>query len=65
MTPMTFRRTLRWSHLATSAIIGTYLYSPWSTDPTFTAVTLYAVFPLMALTGVAMWQQARLARWLR
>lgn len=65
MTLTTLRRTLRWVHIATAAIIGTYLYSPWSADPAFAAVTLYAVFPLMALSGVAMWQQARLARWLK
>lgn len=65
MSPTTFRRTLRWTHIATSAVVGTYLYSPWSSDPTFAAITLYGVFPLMGLTGLAMWQQGRLARWLR
>lgn len=62
MSPMTLRRTLRWTHIATSAFIGTYLYSPWSSDPVFAATTLYGVFPLMGLTGLAMWQQGRLAR---
>ena len=65
MSPMTFRRTLRWTHIATSAVVGTYLYSPWSADPVFSAITLYGVFPLMGLTGLAMWQQGRIARWLK
>lgn len=65
MSPTTLRRTLRWTHIATSAVIGTYLYSPWSSDPVFAAITLYGVFPLMGLTGLAMWQQGRLARWLK
>ncbi|MCR9195572.1 MAG: hypothetical protein NXH88_12615 [Hyphomonas sp.] len=65
MTASTLRRTLRWVHIATSLVIGTYLYSPWSSDPTFTAITLYGVFPLMGLSGLAMWQQGRLARLLK
>ncbi|WP_375573166.1 hypothetical protein ABWH92_06330 [Ahrensia marina] len=65
MTASTLRRTLRWVHIATSLVIGTYLYSPWSSDPTFTAIALYGVFPLMGLSGLAMWQQGRLARLLK
>ena len=65
MSPTGLRRTLRWVHIVTAALIGTYLYSPWSADPVFAAVTLYGVFPLMGLTGIAMWQQGRLARLLR
>lgn len=65
MTASTLRRTLRWVHIATSLVIGTYLYSPWSSDPTFTTITLYGVFPLMGLSGLAMWQQGRLARLLK
>ncbi|MEL6920027.1 MAG: hypothetical protein AAFO77_03245 [Pseudomonadota bacterium] len=65
MTASTVRRTLRWVHIATSLVIGTYLYSPWSSDPTFSAITLYGVFPLMGLSGLAMWQQGRLARLLK
>jgi hypothetical protein len=65
MSPSSLRRSLRWLHIATAAIIGTYLYSPWSANAAFAAVTLWVVFPLMALSGVAMWQQGRLARLLR
>ena len=65
MSPTGLRRTLRWVHIVTAALIGTYLYSPWSANPVFAAVTLYGVFPLMGLTGIAMWQQGRLARLLR
>ena len=62
MSPTGLRRTLRWVHIVTAALIGTYLYSPWSADPVFAALTLYGVFPLMGLTGIAMWQQGRIAR---
>ncbi len=65
MAPTTVRRTLRWVHIATAGIVGTYLYAPWSADPVFSAITLYGVFPAMALTGVAMWQQGRLMKLMR
>jgi thiosulfate reductase cytochrome b subunit len=62
MTPTILRRILRWTHLITAAIIGTFLYSPWSANAIFAAATLWVVFPLMVMTGVAMWQQVRLMR---
>lgn len=65
MSPMTLRRTLRRTHIVTAAVIGTYLYSPWSANPVFAAITLWVVFPLMAFTGMAMWQQGRIAKWLK
>ena len=65
MAPATLRKSLRWIHISGSGVVGTYLYSPWSSDPTFSAITLYAVFPLMGLTGIAMWQQGRIARLFR
>ncbi len=57
------RKSLRWFHLIGGGVVGTYLYSPWSANDTFTAVTLYLVVPFLAVSGIAMWQQARLARW--
>ena len=62
MSPMAFRRIIRWFHILTSAVVGTYLYSPFSSDPTFAFITLYVVFPLMGLSGIAMWQQAKVLR---
>lgn len=62
MSPIALRQVLRWVHIASSAVLGTYLYSPFSENAVFAAATLYAVFPLMALSGVAMWRQAALAR---
>lgn len=60
MTPSALRSILRWSHILAAAVIGTYLYSPWSANPALAAATLWLAFPLMALTGVGMWQQRRL-----
>jgi hypothetical protein len=60
-----FRIFVRWAHIIEAAIIGTYLYSPWSANPVFSAITLYVVFPLMALSGVLMWQQPRVMKLLK
>ncbi len=59
--PAALRRALRWLHLAAAAVIGTYLYSPWAGNAAFSALALWVAFPAMALSGIAMWQQRRLA----
>lgn len=64
MTSLRFRQIARWSHIAASVAIGALLYSPLQDDATFRAVVAYGVFPLAGLTGIAMWQQGRLRRWL-
>ncbi|MEO1715858.1 MAG: hypothetical protein AAFR76_01990 [Planctomycetota bacterium] len=65
MTGKSFRTAVRAGHIVLSLVLGTYLYSPWSENPAFTAITLYVVFPLMALSGVALWKQAIIMRWIK
>ena len=65
MSASAVRKTLRWGHITGSVILGTYLYSPFSANPGFAAITLYIVFPIMALSGVWMWQQGRINRLFR
>jgi hypothetical protein len=54
---------LRRVHLATSPVIGTFVYSPtlraW--EP-FAAAVQFGVFPLIALAGLALWLGPRLGR---
>jgi hypothetical protein len=64
MNPRTYRSSVRWGHLALSTILGTYLYSPWSSNPVFEGLVKWGIFPLVGLTGTALWQQARIMRWL-
>lgn len=59
------RDLLRILHLITGIIIGVYIYSPWGTDPTFRMAVQFVVVPLVGLTGIAMWQQARLNKLLK
>jgi hypothetical protein len=62
MTASLLRRALRWTHIVTAIVLGTFLYSPLAADPAFAAVTKFVAFPAMALTGLAMWQQGRIGR---
>lgn len=61
MTPRALRTTLRSAHVVIGLFIGTYIYSPWHADPTWTLAARLALVPLIALSGVAMWKQGRLA----
>ncbi|MEM9300882.1 MAG: hypothetical protein AAGE01_02155 [Pseudomonadota bacterium] len=65
MNPRTVRSVLRWSHLLLSGVLGAYLYSPLRTDPFWTEVILFLVFPLMGVLGLGLWQQAALMRSLK
>lgn len=59
------RIILRWAHVVEASFLGLYLYSPLHSDPLWTDIARFGVFPLAALSGVWMWQQARLARAVR
>lgn len=59
------RQILRWAHIGEAAFLGAYVYSPLHNDPLWTNIARFGVFPLAALGGVWMWQQARIGRALR
>ncbi len=65
MSNKTLRVTMRWIHIIGSALIGTFVYSPSRSDAGFTARTQFVVIPVLLLTGIGMWQQPRLNRWLK
>ncbi|MEP5570038.1 MAG: hypothetical protein ABJN62_19515 [Halioglobus sp.] len=52
----TQRNILRTFHLAGAAIIGTYIYSPWSNLEWFTLLNQVIVVPLLSLSGIWMWK---------
>lgn len=62
---VTIRKVLRWFHILGGLTLGTYLYSPWGSDPIFTAVTLFVVTPGLVISGVWMWKQGAIARLFR
>ncbi len=62
MTGQQLRVTLRWLHIAIAAIMGTFIYSPWTYHPVFLAVMQWFVFPLLIVTGMVMWQQGKVMK---
>ena len=62
MSSGSLRRAVRLLHIAAACALGTYLYSPLIDAIWAARVLQIGVFPAMALSGVAMWQQARLRR---
>jgi hypothetical protein len=56
------RQWLRFGHLVASALLGMFIYSPLRENSLLNATIQFFVFPALALSGVWMWHQARLAR---
>lgn len=60
------RKTLRYAHLGVALLIGAYVYSPTlSGNSAFQALIQIGVFPIIAVSGIAMWQQPRLMKLIR
>ena len=58
----TTRTILRWTHLVVGFLIGVFVYTPAHGNETFVLLMQAAVIPVVTLTGLWMWQQARLRR---
>lgn len=65
MSGATLRTITRLIHLVGSALIGTFVYSPWSDLPWFVLLMQVGVIPVLVLSGIVMWQQGRIVKWLR
>lgn len=65
MSNKALRNTFRWFHIVGSIIIGTYIYSPYTSNEAFTLIVQVGVIPLLGVTGVLMWQQAKVSKFLR
>ena len=62
MTSATKRSILRWIHIVFSIPIIGYVYSPFENIPQYAAPTRYVFLPVLALTGLWMWQGHRIRR---
>jgi len=58
------RNILRVIHLVAAFLIGMYVYSPLGAEPAFTMAARIVLVPLLLITGLWMWQQARVRKWL-
>jgi hypothetical protein len=60
VSPAKLRRAQRRAHLLAAAGLLAYVYAPLETE--LRDVVRFAVFPALALTGIAMWQAPRIRR---
>jgi hypothetical protein len=59
------RSTHRSAHFLLAAVLGAFVYSPFTADPTFRLVVQVIAFPAMVATGLLLWRGPALRRWLR
>ena len=65
MKTSTARTIIRSIHIIGAAIIGTYIYSPWSSVGWFTLLNQAVVIPMLSLSGIWMWQGHKIKAALR
>ncbi|MGR5314836.1 hypothetical protein ACPV5U_11220 [Vibrio mediterranei] len=65
MNGSTFRKVTRWIHFLMAALIGTFIYSPWSSNSIFEGFVLWVVIPLLTISGICMWKQGSIMKKLR
>lgn len=58
----TDRRVLRWVHLTSAVLVGTFVYAPWTDVAWFALLVQVFAFPLLVGTGLLMWQAGRIRR---
>jgi hypothetical protein len=63
MTPGRQRRAQRAVHLLAAVVLFAYVYAPLGSR--HEDIVRFAALPALALTGIAMWQSARIRRALR
>jgi hypothetical protein len=56
------RLILRYTHLAAGTLIGLFVYSPLGYVPAFELLVQIGLIPVVVLTGIWIWQQARVRR---
>jgi archaellum biogenesis protein FlaJ (TadC family) len=52
----------RITHLVAALVLVLYVYIPLGSAPLLTTVLQFAVLPLLAVTGMLMWQWTRLSK---
>jgi hypothetical protein len=59
------RSTHRLVHLLLAAVLGAFVYSPFTADPTFRLVVQVIAVPVLVVSGLRLWRGPALRRWLR
>jgi vacuolar-type H+-ATPase subunit I/STV1 len=58
------RNVLRWIHIAAGIFLVGYVYK-FHSDANATGVGQKVVIPAIAVSGLWLWQQGRIVRWIR
>jgi hypothetical protein len=58
------RNIVRLVHLIIAALIAAFVYSPLRLNDTFTSVVQLVVLPVLIVSGIVMWQQPTVVKWL-
>ena len=58
------RNVVRLVHLLVAAFMAVFIYSPLRLDPTVTLIAQVVVVPVVALSGLVMWQQPTVVKFL-
>ncbi|MBL8095259.1 MAG: hypothetical protein JNL73_13910 [Anaerolineales bacterium] len=58
------RNVVRLVHLAIAVLIGAFAYSPLRLNDTFAAIVQLIVVPVLIVSGIVMWQQPLVIKWL-
>ncbi|MFM2581933.1 hypothetical protein [Vibrio campbellii] len=58
------RLALRWMHILCALLVGAALYSPLKANEMFMTLTLFVLVPVVAITGVMMWKQGTVMKYL-
>ncbi len=59
------RTILRWGHIAEGMFLVTYVYSGFHSNAVLTDIARFVVIPLIVVSGLWLWQQGRIVRWMR
>lgn len=59
------RTTLRWGHVLEGMFLVAYVYSGSHTSAVLTNIARFVVMPLIVVSGLWLWQQGRIVRWMR
>ncbi len=61
--PKTQRLLARVVHLLAAGVLGTATYGPMEIALWLRTISQFAVFPMLAMTGIWLWQGHRIRQW--
>ncbi len=65
MNAVLLRRVVRWFHIFVGLFVGAYFYSPLPDLAWSKPFIQFILLPLLALSGLVLWQQGRIMKFLK